>query len=93
MIELATHASHYQGLAVQLGTVLKTHSTGCHAGTAEGQRLLQRAQKAKAVAKNVTFDDLLCVITAISLAVEQGGPTKTRVTHLVDLFLGGIRMR
>lgn len=66
MVELATHASHYQGLAVQLGTVLKSHTVGCNAGREEGQRLLQRAQKAKAVAKNVSFDDLLCVITAIS---------------------------
>jgi len=93
MIELAIHASHYHGLAVQLGTVLKSHTTGCQAGTAEGQRLLQRAQKAKAVAKDVSFDDLLCVITAISLTAERGGATKSRVTHLVDLFLGGIGVR
>ena len=93
MVELATHASHYQGLAVQLGTVLKTHTAGCNAGREEGQRLLQRAQKAKAVAKDVSFNDLLCVITAISLAAEQGGPLKSRVKHLVDLFLDGIRVR
>jgi AcrR family transcriptional regulator len=93
MVELATHASHYQGLAVQFGTVLQSHTAGCNAGREEGKRLLQRAQEADAVAKNVSFDDLLCVITAISLAVEQGGPVKSRVTHLVDLFLDGIRVR
>jgi len=93
MVELATHASHYQGLAVLFGTMLKSHTTGCYAGAEEGRRLLQRAQKARAVAKNVSFDDLLYVITAASLAVEQGGPVKSRVTHLIDLFLDGIKTR
>ncbi|MDF3982194.1 helix-turn-helix domain containing protein [Luteibacter sp. PPL201] len=93
MIELAMHASHYQGLAVLLGTVLKSHTTGCQAGRAEGERLLKRAQEAKVVSGTVSFDDLLCVITAICLAVEQGGPTTSRVTHLVDLFLNGISVR
>jgi len=32
----------------------------------------------------------VCVVTAIALAIEQGGTTKSRVTHLVDLFLDGI---
>ncbi|MCC8392171.1 TetR/AcrR family transcriptional regulator [Paraburkholderia sp. MMS20-SJTR3] len=88
--ELVTHANHYRGLAALLGTVLQSNTPGCHAGREEGRRLLQRAQKAGAVRKDVSLDDLLCIITAISLAVEQGSTAKSRVGHMVDLFLDGI---
>ncbi|OLL30925.1 TetR family transcriptional regulator [Burkholderia sp. SRS-W-2-2016] len=88
--ELVTHASHYRGLAALLGTVLQSDTPGCHAGLEEGRRLLQRAQKAGTVRKDVSLDDLVCIVTAISLALEQGGTARSRVGHLVDLFLGGI---
>jgi AcrR family transcriptional regulator len=88
--ELVNHANHYRGLAALLGTVLREGTPGCHAGREEGRRLLERAQKAGAVRKDVSIDDLVCVVTAIALAIEQGGTTKSRVTHLVDLFLDGI---
>ncbi|MEX3859396.1 TetR/AcrR family transcriptional regulator [Paraburkholderia sp. BR10923] len=88
--ELVNHASHYRGLAALLGTVLQEDTPGCHAGREEGRRLLQRAQKSGAVRKDVSFDDLVCMVTAISLAIEQGGSSKSRVAHLVDLFLDGI---
>jgi AcrR family transcriptional regulator len=91
--ELVNHASHYRGLAVLLGTVLQEGTPGCHAGREEGRRLLQRAQKAGAVRKDVSIDDLVCMVTAIALAVEQGSSTKSRVAHLVDLFLDGIGKR
>ncbi|CAM3737750.1 TetR/AcrR family transcriptional regulator [Bordetella tumulicola] len=91
--ELVMHASHYRGLAASLGAVLQSGTPGCHAGSEEGLRLLHRAQKAGAVRKDVSLDDLLCMVTAISLAVEQGRAGKTRVAHLVDLFLDGIGMR
>jgi AcrR family transcriptional regulator len=88
--ELVNHANHYRGLAALLGTVLREGTPGCHAGREEGRRLLERAQKTGAVRKDVSIDDLVCVVTAIALAIEQGGTTKSRVTHLVDLFLDGI---
>jgi AcrR family transcriptional regulator len=88
--ELVNHASHYRGLAALLGTVLQEDTPGCHAGREEGRRLLQRAQKTGGVRKDVSFDDLVCMVTAISLAVEQGSSSKSRVAHLVDLFLDGI---
>jgi AcrR family transcriptional regulator len=88
--ELVNHANHYRGLAALLGTVLQEGTPGCHAGRDEGCRLLQRAQKAGVVRKDVSIDDLVCVVTAIALAVEQGGSTKSRVAHLVDIFLDGI---
>jgi AcrR family transcriptional regulator len=91
--ELATHASHYRGLAVLLGAVLQSDTPGCHAGLEEGRRLLQRAQKAGAIRKDVSLDDLVCVVTAISLAVEQGASPKSRIAHLVNLFLDGIGIR
>lgn len=84
------HASHYHGLAALLGTVLQEGTPGCHAGREEGCRLLQRAQTAGVVRNGVSIDDLVCVVTAIALAVEQGGATKSRVAHLVDLFFDGI---
>ncbi|WP_116141860.1 TetR/AcrR family transcriptional regulator [Trinickia diaoshuihuensis] len=88
--ELVNHATHCRGLAAMLGTVLQEGTAGCRAGREEGHRLLQRAQVAGAVRSDVSIDDLICVVTAIALAVEQGGATKSRVTHLVDLFLDGI---
>jgi hypothetical protein len=84
------HANHYRGLAALLGTVLQEGTPGCRAGSEEGRRLLERAQKAGAVRKDVSIGDLVCVVTAIALAVEQGGTTRSRVTHLIDLFFDGI---
>ncbi|MEM5299212.1 helix-turn-helix domain-containing protein [Burkholderia sp. JPY481] len=88
--ELVNHATHYRGLAALLGTVLQEGTAGCRAGREEGRRLLHRAQMTGTVRKDVSVDDLVCVVTAIALAVEQGGATKSRVAHLVDLFLDGI---
>lgn len=91
--ELVTNTKIYRGLAASLGTVLQTGTPGCHATTEEGRRLLRRAQKAGAVRKDVSFEDLVFVATAISLAVEQDKSSKSRVAHLVDLFLDGISVR
>ena len=57
----------------------------------EGRRLLRRAQEARVVRRDVTFDDLVCVATAISLASPQG--TKARIKHLVDVFVDGVVAR
>ncbi|SEV91569.1 TetR/AcrR family transcriptional regulator [Luteibacter sp. 329MFSha] len=92
-VELAIHAGYYQGLAAMLGAVLQSDTAGCRAGRAEGIRLLERAKKAKAIAEDVSFEDVLCVITATSLAAAQGGSLEPRVTHLVDLFFNGIKRR
>lgn len=90
VIALVHHASHYRGLATSLGAVLHSGTPGCHASGAEGQRLLLRAQESGAVRRDVTFDDIVCVVTAVSLAVEQGGSPASRIPHLVSIFLGGI---
>jgi AcrR family transcriptional regulator len=91
--ELVTHTNVYRGLATSLGTVLQTNTPGCHATSEEGLRLLRRAQKSGAVRRDLTFEDLICVATAISLASPQGASSKTRIRHLVGVFLEGIVAR
>lgn len=91
--ELVDHTTHYRGLAASLGAVLKSGTPGCHASREEAERLLLRGQEAGAVRRDVSVDDLVCVITAISLAVEQDGTGTSRTSHRVDLFLDGIVAR
>lgn len=91
--ELVTNTNIYRGLAASLGAVLQSGTPGCHATTEEGGRLLRRAQKAGAIRRDVSFDDLVFVATAISLAVEQDDASKSRIAHWVDLFLDGISVR
>jgi AcrR family transcriptional regulator len=87
--ELVMHSNVYRGLAISLGTVLHSGTPGCQATTEEGRRLLRVAQKAGAIRRDVTFEDLVYVVTATSLATEQGG-TKSRISHLIGLFIDGI---
>ena len=91
--DLVAHASHYRGLAAALGTVLKSGTPGCQASGEEAQRLLLRAQKAGAIRRDVSVEDLVCMVTAISLSIEQGSATKSRIAHLTDLFLDGVGVR
>jgi AcrR family transcriptional regulator len=91
--ELVLNTSIYQSLASSLGTVLQCGTPGCNAITDEGKRLLRRGQKVAAIRRDITFDDLICVVIAISLAVEHDASSRTRVAHLVDLLLGGIASR
>ncbi|GGE91804.1 TetR/AcrR family transcriptional regulator [Sphingomonas prati] len=91
--ELVLNTSIYQSLAASLGTVLQCGTPGCNAIKEEGQRLLGRGQDVAAIRHDITFDDLICVVIAISLAVEQDVSSRTRVVHLVDLLFGGITSR
>lgn len=91
--ELVRHTVVYRGFATSLGIVLKTGTAGCLATTAVGQRLLQAAQQAGRVRADLGFDDLVCVATAISLTVEQGGGAPSRIAHLVSVFTDGIAVR
>ncbi len=88
--ELVVHTNIYRGFASSLGTVLQVGTPGCHATSDEGRRLLRRAQKAGSLRRDVTFDDLVCIATAISLAVEHDRSPRRRIAHLIDLFLEGI---
>lgn len=91
--ELVAHTTHYRGLAATLGAVLRSETPGCHASTGEGNRLLLWAQETGVMRQDVTIGDLVCVITAISLAVEQDASAKARIAHRVDLFLEGFGAR
>lgn len=91
--QLVVHTNVYRGLATSLGTVLQTDTPGCHATSEEGRRLLRRAQKAGVIRRDVTFDDLVCIATAASLASERSASPKARVKHLVGVFLDGIVAR
>lgn len=88
--DLVVHTNVYRGFAASLGTVLQTGTAGCHATSQEGKRLLARAQKAGAIRQDVSFDDLVCVATATSLAVEKDGSPRPRIAHLIGMFIDGI---
>lgn len=90
--ELARDTSTYQSLAASIGTVLQCGTPGCNAITAEGHRLLQRGHEAGAIRRDVTYEDFIYVVTAISIAIENDRSMESRVGHLVDLFLNGISL-
>lgn len=90
--ELVAQTNLYRGLAATLGTVLQIGTPGCVATSAEGTRLLRRAQGEGVVRPDLGFDDLVCVATAISLATERESAPQARIAHLADLFLHGIAM-
>jgi len=72
---------------------LATNTPGCNAITAEGHRLLQRGQEAGAIRRDVTYEDFIYVVTAISIAIEHDRSSTARIGHLVDLFLHGISVK
>jgi hypothetical protein len=83
-------ATVYRGLAASLDVVLQNGTPGCHATADETRRLLRLAQKTGEVRQDVSFDDLVCIATAVSLAAAQQKPTKARIARLVAMFVGGI---
>lgn len=91
--ELVQHANVYRGLAASLGTVLQIGTPGCRATSAEGARLLHAAQTSGSVRPDISFADVVCVATAITLATEQDNSPQARIAHLVDVFLAGIATR
>lgn len=88
--ELVLHTTVYRGLASSLGTVLKIGTPGCLATTEEGRRLLSHAQASGVVSGDIVFEDLVCIATAVSLAVESEASPKPRINHLVGMFFDGI---
>ncbi|CAO3434459.1 TetR/AcrR family transcriptional regulator [Azospirillum endophyticum] len=88
--ELVQYSNVYRGFAASLGTVLQIGTPGCLATSEEGARLLRIAQEAGAVRPDVSFDDIVCVATAISLATEKDGSPRARISHLVAIFMNGI---
>ncbi|MGY2733819.1 TetR/AcrR family transcriptional regulator [Sphingomonas sp. UYP23] len=91
--DLAMNTSVYQSLAASLGTVIQHGTPGCTAITAEGQRLLKRTQQAGIIREDASFNDIICVVSAISIAVEKDSAPAPRIAHLVDLLLNGMCVR
>lgn len=91
--QLVEHTNVYRGLAALLGTVLQVGTPGCIATSAEGRRLLANGQAAGVVRVDISFDDIVCVATAISLATEREASPNPHIAHLVDVFLNGIASR
>ncbi len=91
--ELVHQTTVYRGFAASLGIVLTTGTAGCIATSRVGRCLLQTAQDAGQIRPDITFNDLVCVATAISLAVEQNGASKSRIALLVNVFTDGIIVR
>ncbi|QHC37017.1 TetR/AcrR family transcriptional regulator [Komagataeibacter xylinus] len=87
---LVRHTIIYRGFASSLGIVLKTGTPGCLATSKVGQQLLQSAQDSGRVRLDVSFEDVVCIATAISLCVEQNGNSQSRIANLVGVFTGGI---
>lgn len=88
--ELVQYTNVYRGFATSLGTVLRIGTPGCLATINAGTRLLQNAQRAGAIGHDISFNDLVCIATAISLATEQDSSPKARIAHLVSIFMNGI---
>ncbi|RWX75875.1 TetR/AcrR family transcriptional regulator [Neorhizobium lilium] len=91
--ELVQHTNVYRGLAASLGTVLQIETPGCLATSQEGARLLHNARTAGAVRPDISFSDLVCMATAISLATEQDSSPQAHVAHLVGVFMDGVGKR
>ncbi|WCE06258.1 TetR/AcrR family transcriptional regulator [Pseudoxanthomonas sp. JBR18] len=90
LVELIVQTNIYRDLAASVGTVLQSQTPGCDANARVAQQLLHSAKRAGLVRKEVSYDDIVVVITAVCLAAGQGANAKTRIRRLVDLFLGGI---
>ena len=93
LTELAINTSVYQNLAASLGAVIQHGAPGCIAITQEGRRLLRRGQEAGVILSDASFEDVICMVSGISIAVEKDSAPVSRIAHLVDLLLNGMRMR
>lgn len=91
--ELIQYVNLYRGFAASLGMVLQIGTPGCIATTEEGVRLLKSAQNAGAIRPDISFNDLVCMATAISLATERDRSPQARIAHLVGVFMNGVAVR
>ncbi len=83
---LIVHINVYRGLAASIGMVLQSGTPGCAAIGEVGAALLAQAQASGVVRADVSFDDLVYLITAVALAVENEGGSPAHIAHRVSLF-------
>jgi AcrR family transcriptional regulator len=91
--QLVVHINVYRGLAASIGVVLQSGTPGCAAIEDVGTALLKQAQVSCAIRTDLTFDDLVYMITAVSLAVEHEDSSRDRIAYFVGLFFDGIAAR
>lgn len=91
--DLIRYTNLYRGFAASLGMVLQIGTPGCRATSEEGARLLNNAQTAGVVRPDISFDDLVCIATAISLVTERDTSPQARIAHLVGVFMNGVGLR
>lgn len=93
--ELVVHINIYRGLAASIGMVLQSGTPGCAAVGELGMMLLRQAQDSGAVRADMAFDDVVHIIAAISLALEQekSDSQPARIAHLARLFFDGVNSR
>lgn len=94
-VDLAVVAPHAFVQARQIGgnRAVALHADRCVAITAKGQRLLRQAQATGVIRGDSSFDDMLCVVSAIAIAAETDSAPMSRIAHLVALLLGGMCVR
>ncbi|EYF05771.1 TetR/AcrR family transcriptional regulator [Chondromyces apiculatus] len=89
---MVKHTTTYQGLAGLLAGVVQGLSVGCDDVKKAGCELLTRAQAAGEIRADVSFEDVLGVVTAIAFAAQQSPTDKGRARRLLVLFLEGLRV-
>jgi len=90
---LVVHINIYRGLAASIGIVLQSGTPGCAAISETGATLLRQAQDSGGVRSDIAFNDLVYMITAISLAIEQEGGSTARIRQLASIFFDGVQAR
>jgi AcrR family transcriptional regulator len=87
------HSATYKGLATSLVEATCTTgsqlATACQVLTALGAALLARAQQHGLVRADVTSDEVLDLVSAVSLVAERG--ERTNGDRLLELALDGLR--
>lgn len=91
--ELVKYTNVYRGFSASLGVILQIGTPGCVATSEAGERLLANAQNSGAVRSDISFADIVCVVTAISLATEQDRSPRAHISRLVDVFMKGVSTR
>lgn len=85
------HASTYRGLATSLGVVFQSGTPGCTAASEAATRLLSLAQAAGEIRGDIDLDDIVCLVTGITLAAQHTPSEPGRVQRLVRAFIEGLR--
>jgi AcrR family transcriptional regulator len=92
---LALHATTYRGLSAAMKSSILEEGTElsavCRAAKAAGAELLERAQEAGVVRRDINGIELLRLVHAIVWATEQSPDGAAQADRLLSLMLDGLR--